>query len=73
MTFAALAPENPLGITLRQAQDDFSLDTDLTLGDFKSWNPPNLRQIATMPLTAVETTCYINYLGSLGFRVVMYS
>jgi len=34
MTFAALAPENPLEIILRQAQDDFSLDTDADLGRF---------------------------------------
>jgi hypothetical protein len=33
MTFAATAPENPLEIILRQAQDDFSLDTDKDSGD----------------------------------------
>jgi hypothetical protein len=39
MTFAALAPENPLEIILRQAQDDFSLDADADLEGFKTWKP----------------------------------
>jgi hypothetical protein len=34
MTFAALAPENPLKIMLSLSKDDFSLDTDVDTGRF---------------------------------------
>ena len=32
MTFAVLGEENPLEITLRRAQGDFSLDTEVRTG-----------------------------------------